>query len=324
VAKTVADQFAETLAAGDVKRIYGIVGESLNRLTDSIRRQGKIEWIDRRHEEVAAFGAEAHLTGELVVCAGSWGPANLHPINRLFDCHRSRVPVLVIAAQVPSAEIGSGYFQETHPKALFQECSHYCELMSGANQMPRTLEVTIREAVGKRGVSMLYSPWRRSAFTSSSFCIWAADLITRSIFWPSPLEVLIVFSRHRRLHLDHRPPERQHDADVCAIVGDSYHEPTRQLFRRPTKGPFRHPTQAALVTSRNARGRPHSRPLRRNLPHDPPQHTARPTRGIAGLHRRRSVGLDNRRQGTTERIRPRSDVPVACFLGAAPSPTAAQ
>ncbi|MEJ0093490.1 MAG: ubiquinone-dependent pyruvate dehydrogenase [Methylocella sp.] len=158
--KTVADQFAETLAAAGVKRIYGIVGDSLNGLTDSIRRQGKIEWIHVRHEEVAAFaaGAEAHLTGDLAVCAGSCGPGNLHLINGLFDCQRSRLPVLAIAAQIPSAEIGSGYFQETHPQDLFRECSHYCELISGANQMPRVLEIAIRTAVGKRGVSVIVIP----------------------------------------------------------------------------------------------------------------------------------------------------------------------
>jgi pyruvate dehydrogenase (quinone) len=160
MATTVADQFAETLAAVGVKRIYGIVGDSLNGLTDSLRRQGKIEWVHVRNEEVGAFaaGAEAHLTGELAVCAGSCGPGNLHLINGLFDCHRSRVPVLGIAAQIPSAEIGSGYFQETHPQTLFQECSHYCELISGANQMPRVLEIAIREAVGKRGVSVVVLP----------------------------------------------------------------------------------------------------------------------------------------------------------------------
>lgn len=158
--RTVADQFAETLAAAGVKRIYGIVGDSLNGLTDALRRQGKIEWVHVRHEEAAAFaaGAEAHLTGELAVCAGSCGPGNLHLVNGLFDCHRSRVPVLAIAAQIPSAEIGAGYFQETHPETLFQECSHYCELISGANQMPRTLEIAIRQAVGNRGVSVVVIP----------------------------------------------------------------------------------------------------------------------------------------------------------------------
>src|SRR5437870_4556759 len=160
MAQRVADQFVNILVAAGVKRIYGIVGDSLNGLTDSLRRQGKIEWIHVRHEEVAAFaaGGEAHLTGELTVCAGSCGPGNLHLINGLYDCHRSRVPVLATAAQIPSAEIGAGYFQETHPQTLFQECSHYCELVSGANQMPRALEVAIREAVGKRGVSVLVMP----------------------------------------------------------------------------------------------------------------------------------------------------------------------
>src|ERR1700687_866152 len=160
IVKTVAYQFAETLAAAGVKRIYGIVGDSLNGLTDAIRHQGKIEWIHVRHEEVAAFaaGAEAHLTGELAVCAGSCGPGNLHLINGLFDCQRSRVPVLAIAAQIPSAELGAGYFQETHPEHLFKECSHYCELISGANQMPRVLEIAIRQAVGNRGVSVVVIP----------------------------------------------------------------------------------------------------------------------------------------------------------------------
>src|SRR5207253_4812502 len=160
MAKTVADQLAETLAAAGVKRIYGIVGDSLNGLTDALRRQGKIEWVHVRHEEVAAFaaGAEAHLTGELAVCAGSCGPGNLHLINGLFACHRSRVPVLAIAAQIPSAEIASGYFQETHPEQLFKECSHFCEVISSANQMPRTLEMAIHAAVSKRGVAVVVIP----------------------------------------------------------------------------------------------------------------------------------------------------------------------
>src|SRR5262249_26748378 len=135
--RIVADQIAETLAAVGGRRLYGIVGDSLNGLTDAIRRQGKIQWVHLRHEEVAAFaaGADAHLTGSLAVCAGSCGPGNLHLINGLFDCHRSRVPVLAIAAHIPSAEIGSGYFQETHPDTLFKECSPYFELVSSARQI---------------------------------------------------------------------------------------------------------------------------------------------------------------------------------------------
>jgi pyruvate dehydrogenase (quinone) len=160
MAKTVADQMVETFAAAGVERIYGIVGDSLNGFTDSLRKQGKIKWLHTRHEEVAAFaaGADAHVTGNLAVCAGSCGPGNLHLINGLFDCQRSRVPVVAIAAHIPSAEIGSGYFQETHPEQLFRECSSYCELVSTPAQMPRALETAIRRAVGERCVSVIVIP----------------------------------------------------------------------------------------------------------------------------------------------------------------------
>src|ERR1700732_2357484 len=160
MAKTVADQFAETLATAGVKRIYGVVGDSLNGLTDSLRRQGKIELVHVRAEEVAAFaaGADAHVTGGLAVCAGSCGPGNLHLINGLFDCHRSRVPVVAIAAHIPSPEIGSGYFQETHPERLFQECSSFCELVSSVSQMPRALEIAVRRSIYERCVSVIVIP----------------------------------------------------------------------------------------------------------------------------------------------------------------------
>jgi pyruvate dehydrogenase (quinone) len=157
MATTVADQMAETLAAVGVERIYGVVGDSLNGITDSLRRQERIRWLHVRNEEAGAFaaGAEAHLTGKLAVCAGSCGPGNLHLINGLFDCHRSRVPVLAIAAHIPSPEIGSGYFQETQPEILFRECSHYCQLVSTPAQMPRVLEEAIRAAVGQGGVAVI-------------------------------------------------------------------------------------------------------------------------------------------------------------------------
>ena len=130
--KTVAEIFIETLIAAGVTRIYGVVGDSLNAILEEVRRNKQIEWIGVRHEETAAFaaGAQAHLTGELAVCAGSCGPGNMHLINGLYDCHRSRVPVLALAAQIPSQEIGSNYFQETHPDQLFRDCSDYCELIS--------------------------------------------------------------------------------------------------------------------------------------------------------------------------------------------------
>lgn len=156
----VAQVMVETLAAAGVRRIYGVVGDSLNALTESLRKQDAIEWIGVRHEEVAAFaaGAEAHLTESLAVCAGSCGPGNLHLINGLYDCHRSRVPVLAIAAQIPSRELGSNYFQETRPDILFRECSHYCEPVAIPEQMPRVLELAMRSAVGCRGVSVISLP----------------------------------------------------------------------------------------------------------------------------------------------------------------------
>lgn len=160
MAKRVAELFVEVLAAAGVERIYGVAGDSLNGITDSVRRRNGIEWIGVRHEETAAFaaGAEAGLTGKLAVCAGSCGPGNLHLINGLYDAHRSRVPVLAIAAHIPSQEIGSGYFQETHPELLFKECSQYCELVSNPSQMPRTLEIAIQTALSKRGVAVVVLP----------------------------------------------------------------------------------------------------------------------------------------------------------------------
>jgi pyruvate dehydrogenase (quinone) len=157
---TVADQMVETLAAAGIRRVYGIVGDSLNGFTDAIRRQGAIQWMHVRHEEVAAFaaGADVRVTGGLAVCAGSCGPGNLHMINGLFDCHRSQVPVLAIAAQIPSSEIGLGYFQETHPQELFRECSHFVELVSTPAQMPAVLHRAMRTAIGKRGVAVVVIP----------------------------------------------------------------------------------------------------------------------------------------------------------------------
>ena len=158
--KRVADVLIETLVAAGVKRVYGLVGDSLNGVTDSIRPREDLQWVPVRHEETAAFaaGAEAQLTEQLTVCAGSCGPGNLHLINGLYDCHRSRVPVLAIAAQIPSHEIGSGYFQETHPEHLFAQCSHYCELISQPEQMPRVLEIAMQTAIARRGVSVVALP----------------------------------------------------------------------------------------------------------------------------------------------------------------------
>jgi pyruvate dehydrogenase (quinone) len=160
MAMTSADYIAHVLELAGIKHVYGVVGDSLNGLTDALRRLGTIEWIHTRHEEGAAFaaGAEAHLTGELAVCAGSCGPGNLHLINGLFDCHRSGTPVLAIAAHIPSTEIGIDYFQATHPESLFKECSHYVELVSNPSQLPQILGRAIRAAVARRGVAVVVIP----------------------------------------------------------------------------------------------------------------------------------------------------------------------
>jgi pyruvate dehydrogenase (quinone) len=156
----VADVVAETLQEAGVARVYGVVGDSLNGITEALRARGRIAWIHTRHEEAAAFAAagEAQVTNQLAVCAGSCGPGNLHLINGLYDAHRSRTPVLAIAAHIPSPEIGSGYFQETKPTELFRDCSHYCEMISDPAQMPYVLENAIRAAVGERGVAVIVLP----------------------------------------------------------------------------------------------------------------------------------------------------------------------
>jgi pyruvate dehydrogenase (quinone) len=158
--RTVAEELVGQLAKAGVQRIYGIVGDSLNPITDAIRRSGKLQWIHVRHEESAAFaaGAEAQLSGRLVACAGSCGPGHLHLINGLYDAHRSRAPVIAVAAHILSSEIGTNYLQETHPDLLFRECSHYCELVSNPAQMPRLLQIAMQNAVSKGGVGMVVIP----------------------------------------------------------------------------------------------------------------------------------------------------------------------
>ncbi|WP_321338710.1 ubiquinone-dependent pyruvate dehydrogenase [uncultured Cohaesibacter sp.] len=160
MSESIANFIARTLAEAGIERIWGVTGDSLNGISDSLHRQKKIRWMGTRHEEAAAFaaGAEAHLTGELTVCAGSCGPGNLHLINGLFDCQRNHVPVLAIAAHIPSSEIGSGYFQETHPQELFKECSVYCEMVSTPEQMPYVLELAMRNAILKKGVAVVVLP----------------------------------------------------------------------------------------------------------------------------------------------------------------------
>jgi pyruvate dehydrogenase (quinone) len=157
---TIADRIVQSLVQAGARRIYGVVGDSLNSIVDAVRRTPEIEWVSVRHEEAAAYaaGAEAQTTGRLAVCAGSCGPGNLHLINGLYDCNRSYAPVVAIASHIPSSEIGTRYFQETHPDRLFVECSQFCEMISSPHQVPRTLQLAIQTALQRRGVSVLTVP----------------------------------------------------------------------------------------------------------------------------------------------------------------------
>ncbi len=157
---SIADLIIHTLADIGVERIWGVTGDSLNAMNDSLRKLGSIEWMHVRNEEAGAFaaGAEAAATGKLAVCAGSCGPGHLHLINGLYDCQRNHVPVLAIAAHIPSSEIGLGYFQETHPTEIFRECSHFCEMVQDPAQLPELLHRAIRTAIGQRGVAVLVVP----------------------------------------------------------------------------------------------------------------------------------------------------------------------
>jgi len=183
---TVADNIVATLKASGVRRIYGLPGDSLNGFTDALRRSGDISWEHVRHEEAAAFAAaaEAAITGDLAVVAASCGPGNLHLINGLFDANRSRVPVLAVAAHIPRQEIGSGYFQETHPQDLFRECSVYCELASIPEQFPQILEIAMRTALERRGVAVVVVPGE--VFLAESSAGWKVRpvLKTESVLRP--------------------------------------------------------------------------------------------------------------------------------------------
>lgn len=154
---TIAEVLVDTLAWAGVKRVYGIPGDSANAITDSLRKHPEIEWVHMRNEEAGAFaaGAEAHITGHLTAILGSCGPGNLHFINGLYDCHRSRVPVVAIATQIPTTELGTAYFQETNPQQLFKDCSHYIGVISEPAHMPRILAIAMRTAIAERGVTVV-------------------------------------------------------------------------------------------------------------------------------------------------------------------------
>ncbi|MFE7182811.1 pyruvate dehydrogenase [Streptomyces erythrochromogenes] len=189
--QSVAEQFVDILVRAGVQRMYGVVGDSLNPVVDAIRRTDGIEWIQVRHEETAAFaaGAEAQITGRLAACAGSCGPGNLHLINGLYDAQRSMAPVLALASHIPSGEIGLGYFQETHPDRLFRECSHYSELISNPQQMPRLLQSAVQHAIGRSGVSVVALPGDIAALPAPEKAVEHALVTARSSVRPGDGEI---------------------------------------------------------------------------------------------------------------------------------------
>ncbi|MEU9163637.1 pyruvate dehydrogenase [Streptomyces sp. NPDC048424] len=189
--QNVAEQFVDILVRAGVRRMYGVVGDSLNPVVDAIRRTGDIDWIQVRHEETAAFaaGAEAQITGRLAACAGSCGPGNLHLINGLYDAQRSMAPVLALASHIPSSEIGLGYFQETHPDQLFRECSHYSELISNPAQMPRLLQTAVQHAIGRSGVSVVALPGDIAALPAPEKAVQHALVTARPTVRPGDGEI---------------------------------------------------------------------------------------------------------------------------------------
>ncbi|EWM13289.1 pyruvate dehydrogenase [Kutzneria sp. 744] len=187
MAQTVADQLIEVLRQAGVRRVYGLVGDSLNPIADAIRRTPDVEWVHVHNEEAAALAAaaEAQLTGRLAVCAGSCGPGNTHLVQGLYDAHRSGAPVLAIASHIPSTQIGTNYFQETHPQHLFLECSDYCELVSRPEQLPRLPRIAIQTALAKQGVAVLVLPGDLTA-EPAAFPTGASHIVeTRAVAEPA-------------------------------------------------------------------------------------------------------------------------------------------
>ncbi|MFG2622655.1 pyruvate dehydrogenase [Streptomyces sp. NPDC048507] len=189
--QNVAEQFVDILVRAGVRRMYGVVGDSLNPVVDAIRRTDGIDWIQVRHEETAAFaaGAEAQITGRLAACAGSCGPGNLHLINGLYDAQRSMAPVLALASHIPSSEIGLAYFQETHPDRLFRDCSHYSELISNPKQMPRLLQTAVQHAIGRSGVSVVALPGDVASLPAPEKAVEHALVTARPSVRPGDAEI---------------------------------------------------------------------------------------------------------------------------------------
>lgn len=158
--ENVSENLVKILADMGIKQIFGVVGDALNSVTEAIRKDGRIQWIGVRHEEVAAFaaGAQAQITGGLGVCAGTVGPGALHLLNGLYDAKRSRAALLAITGQVPLDELGSDYFQEVPLQEVFRDVSVFSQTVVSPGQMPRLAHLAIQSALAKQGVSQICIP----------------------------------------------------------------------------------------------------------------------------------------------------------------------
>lgn len=190
MARNYAEQLVETLEKQGVEHIYGLVGDSLNPIVDAVRRSS-IEWIHVRNEEAAAFAAEADslTTGKLAVCAASCGPGNTHLIQGLYDANRNGAKVLALASHIPSRQIGSHFFQETHPEQIFQECSGYCEMVMSGDQGGVVLHHAIQSTMAGNGVSVLVIPGDVSTEGVDDDTFVESKISTgRPVVYPDPAE----------------------------------------------------------------------------------------------------------------------------------------
>ncbi|HGM6772067.1 TPA: thiamine pyrophosphate-dependent enzyme [Stenotrophomonas maltophilia] len=159
MSKRVAEIVVDTLQQAGVRRCYGIVGDTLNHVTDALHRS-EIEWVHVRHEEVAAFaaGADSLVSGELTACAGSCGPGGLHFINGIFESNRNRAPMVLIASQVVTSELGMEFPQEVDFKAVYGSCTVFCEQVHSPAQARRVVALACQAAISRRGVAVVILP----------------------------------------------------------------------------------------------------------------------------------------------------------------------
>lgn len=221
----IAAKIVDMLAEAGVKRIYAVTGDSLNKINDAVRKDGRIQWIHVRHEETGAFaaGAEAQLHGGLACCAGSSGPGHVHLINGVYDAHRSGAPVLVIASALPSNEFGTQYFQETNTIRLFDDCSYYNQVATTAQQLPRMLQGAMQAAISRRGAGVIGLP---GDLTGES----AEEALTATVMYPTQSQICP--SEHELHQLADLLNNNSNITLFCGIGAKDAHDEVVELSQR--------------------------------------------------------------------------------------------